>query len=88
MMKNKSIWQYWSAHIILSIVLISIFFIALLNRDIIQIPRSTIPFLSTILSTLLGLTITAFSILVAVTPNIRKDFVETTTFENIGKTHL
>ena len=88
MIKNKRIWQYWSTHIILSIALalISILIMVFLNKDIIQIQRSTIPFLSTILSTLLGLTFTAFSILVAVTPNIRKDFIETTTFENIGKT--
>jgi len=88
MEKTKKIRQYWSTHIILSIALalICVPFIIFLKSNINMIPRSTIPFLSTILSTLLGLTFTAFSILVAVTPNIRKDFVATDTFNNIGKT--
>jgi len=88
MKKNNKIWQYWSAHIILSILLIIIWivFLAFAHQELSELPRSVIPFLVTILATLLGLTFTAFSILVAITPNIRKDFVITDTFDNIGKT--
>lgn len=88
MEKKNKIWQYWSTHIKLSILLvvISALFILLSNNYLSKIPRSVIPFLGTILATLLGLTFTAFSILVAITPNIRKDFIATYTFDNIGKT--
>ncbi|WMT51249.1 MAG: hypothetical protein RE471_09760 [Ferroplasma sp.] len=86
--KSKRIWQYWSEHIELSGLLVGIWilFVSLSQQELKELPRSVIPFLVTILATLLGLTFTAFSILVAITPSIRKDFVRTVTFDNIGKT--
>lgn len=85
--KTNRIWQYWSTHIKLTIILIimwAIFFI-FSRKELNELPRSVIPFLGTIVATLLGLTFTSFAILVAITPNIRRDYVATDTFDNIGK---
>ena len=86
--KPNRIWQYWSEHIILSIILIVIwilFYIAA-NQELKELPRSVVPFLGTIMATLLGLTFTAFAILFTITPYIRRDYVATDTFGNTGKT--
>lgn len=86
--KPNRIWQYWSEHIILSIILIVIwilFFIAA-HQELKELPRSVVPFLGTIMATLLGLTFTAFAILFTITPYIRRDYVATDTFSNTGKT--
>ncbi len=79
--------QYWSMEIFLVVLYgaISGFIVFLLFSEIVNLPRSSLPFLTTVLSTLLGLTFTAFAIVSAFIPNLSKDFVKTKTFANIGK---
>lgn len=83
----KLLTQYWSVPIILVIVygVISILILLFLFPEIVNLPRGSLPFLATVLSTLLGLTFTAFAIVSAFVPNLRKDFVKTNTFKNIGR---
>jgi len=75
--------QFWSSElklIVVVTVLFSLFLLAFKNYDIIM-TKSAIPFLSTVFSTLLGLTFTAFAIIGAFMPNIERDFLATKTFE-------
>lgn len=57
-----------------------------MRTSILTVPRDAIPFLATVLATLLGLTFTAFAIISAFMPNLREDYVSTHTFMNIGTT--
>lgn len=88
-MPNK-VKQLWGRHILLSIVSIifAILLIFFLNSYIEALPRSILPFLATVLSTLLGLTFAAFAIFTAFMPNIRPDYVSTTTFLNQARTFI
>ena len=78
-----TIFQFWKGQIILLIVLvfISSLFVLIFRGYLITLPRTGIPFLATIFSTLLGLTFTAFSIIGAFMPNMERDFLNTHTFE-------
>jgi len=66
----------------------SVIILYFLGSSILEVPRGAIPFLATVLSTLLGLTFTAFAIISAFMPNLRVDYVSTNTFLNIGKTFI
>jgi hypothetical protein len=59
-----------------------------LNPYLKSLPRESIPFVATVFSTLLGLTFTAFAITSAFMPNVRKDYLSTQTFMNIGRTYI
>lgn len=86
----KKLRQFWVYHL-LSAVIMAIFsgiVLYFLGASILEVPRGTIPFLATVLSTLLGLTFTAFAIISAFMPNLRVDYVSTNTFLNIGKTFI
>ena len=89
-MSFKGIEQYWSSHLLLIIGLTIFSGVVLysLGNAITTIPRSSIPFLATVQSTLLGLTFTAFAIISAFMPSLRRDYVETNTFLNIGRTFV
>lgn len=79
--------QYWQYEIRLTIAT-SIVVFALLyfgTTPISNLPRSAMALFATILSTLLGLTLTAFSILIAFMRNFTVDFLQTNTFFNIGR---
>lgn len=75
--------QFWSTELKIIIVITIIYFLFLIpfsNHEII-LTREVVPFLSTVFSTLLGLTFTAFAIIGAFMPNIERDFLATNTFE-------
>lgn len=75
--------QFWSVELKLMLVVTVLFLLFLIpfkNYDII-LTRSSVPFLSTVFSTLFGLTFTAFAIVGAFMPNIERDFLATKTFE-------
>jgi len=82
--------QFWSSHIKLSIFsfILSLILIYALNPYLINLPREAIPFVATVFSTLLGLTFTAFAITSAFMPNVRKDYLSTQTFMNVGRTYM
>ena len=84
----EKIFQFWKRQIILLIILalLSSLFILFFHRYLITLPRTGIPFLATIFSTLLGLTFTAFSIIGAFMPNMERDFLNTHTFEVFERT--
>ena len=68
-----------------SIFIMGIVADVLLYNRLEEIPRSALLEFSDLLATLLGLTFTAFAILVGITPMIRKDFLRTDVFDSIGK---
>ncbi len=88
-MPNK-LKQLWGRHILLSIgsIIFAILLISSLQVYIEVLPRSILPFLATVLSTLLGLTFAAFAIFTAFMPNIRADYVGTATFLNQARTFI
>lgn len=79
--------QYWSYEIkataITAVAIAILLYIG--SSPISELPRSSMALMATILSTLLGLTLTAFSILIAFMRNFTIDFLETNTFLNIGR---
>lgn len=87
MTKLKDKLHPWKEHIVVGIVIIGadIFTTLLIYNKIEVIPRSALLEFSDLLATLLGLTFTAFAILVSITPMIRKDFLKTDIFDAIGK---
>lgn len=86
MNKLKSKIHLWKENITVAMVILmaAIITLILVYNKIEGIPRSVLPEFSDMLTTLLGLTFTAFSILVSITPRIRKDFVKTDVFDAIG----
>ncbi len=86
MNESKSKLHLWKEHItvLILILIVIIITIVLIYNKIDNIPRSALPEFADMLATLLGLTFTAFSILVSITPRIRKDFLKTDIFDAIG----
>lgn len=82
----KTILHLWKEHISVGVLILIMVIITnlLVYNKIEEIPRSALLQFSDILATLLGLTFTAFAILVSITPMIRKDFLKTDIFDSIG----
>ena len=76
--------QFWKTELrgLVVITILSLLFLILFRNHVTSLQRTSIPFLSTVFSTLLGLTFTAFAIISAFMPNIERDFLATKTFES------
>lgn len=76
--------QFWKTELtgLVVITILSLLFLALFSNYVTSLQRTSVPFLSTVFSTLLGLTFTAFAIISAFMPNIERDFLATKTFES------
>jgi hypothetical protein len=86
MTKLKTKLHLWKEHISVGVIILAAVIITniLVYNRIEEIPRSALLEFSNLLATLLGLTFTAFAILVSITPMIRKDFLKTDIFDSIG----
>ena len=80
----KKILQFWKTELMGLVVITILFllFLILFSDHVTSLQRTSVPFFSTVFSTLLGLTFTAFAIISAFMPNIERDFLATKTFES------
>ena len=82
----KTILHLWKEHISVGVLILIMVIITnlLVYNKIEEIPRSALLQFSDLVATLLGLTFTAFAILVSITPMLRKDLLKTDIFDSIG----
>ena len=82
----KTILHLWKEHIAVGVLILIMVIITnlLVYNKIEEIPRSALLQFSDLVATLLGLTFTAFAILVSITPMLRKDLLKTDIFDSIG----
>lgn len=75
--------QFWKSELraFVFITILSVVFLILFRNYVASLQRGSVSFLSTVFSTLLGLTFTSFAIISAFMPNIERDFLATNTFD-------